>query len=615
MNAFIWLALACSELDGPQPMVSGSGFLDRPWPDDRRTIDGRPDLSDFPHRGDYELLDAFVDLAEQIEGFATNGTSYIQFDGPVNTARLPSPEESLQPDASLMLLNVDPSSPRRGEQIPIQWDYQDTDTDWLPANTLAVQPIWGAPLDPGTQYAVVISTDIASPPDDFASVWTPQHPEHAHYQSTQETLFQIRRSLEGVAMAFRFTTQSPTRDFAAVVNAIDTWLPRPEWTHRPLEYAGEEQGYVHYTGELSVPLWQEGEKPYAAEGGGFVFDDNGSPVLFGWDRCTFSVTVPKGEPPADGWPVVVYSHGTGGSHASFVGASPRPAGLMAREGVAMFGISQPLHADRGDDFNAELYSFNFLNPASGRTTFQQGGLDQVFLSRLLSESDLTFATDQTDENVRLDGTRMAYLGHSQGGQVGALAAPFWGTIYKGAVFSGTGGGLSITLMERDSGDFDIQGLISISLDVDPDELDTFHPILTLVQHDAEVTDPLNYARYWMMRQPPWTAAPLPVLQTEGLEDVYTPPWSTEALAGAAGLPVLDPSQQLSPIQLVTGLYDEPLPTDGNQLGWDGTATTAGLAQFPEQGHFAIFDESDAWDLYQAFLTSALMDSAPELIQP
>ncbi|MFT4977548.1 MAG: pimeloyl-ACP methyl ester carboxylesterase [Myxococcota bacterium] len=613
MVTVLWMLVGCGTQLRPIPLTEGEGFFDRPWPDDRRTVDGRPDLSDFPERGEYDLLEAFIEVAEEIEGFATNGTAYVRFDGPLDTDKLPTPEQSLDTDASVILLNVDPSSPRRGEQVPLQWDYQEEDSLWQAAGTLAVQPIWGAPLEPGTMYAVVLSDKLVSPPDDFVGVWEADHPERDYYAPIQETLFQIRRSVNTVAHAFRFTTQDPTADFTRVVRAIDTWLPMPVWTERALTYQGRDGSYYYYTGELSVPLWQEGLKPYASEGGGFVFDEDGEPVLFGWDRCTFSLTVPVQTPPEEGWPVVIYSHGTGGSHTSFLGTSPRPAGLLADAGLAVIGIAQPLHGDRsgGGSFSAELYSFNFLNPTSGRTTFQQGGLDQVFLSRLLSESDLSFRTNQGGR-LKLDGSRLGFLGHSQGGQVGALALPYFDGRVQAAVLSGTGGGLSITLMERDSGDFDIEGLISLSLDVDTSELDTFHPIIGLVQHDAEVTDPLNYAPFWYSRQPSWASTPLSVLQTEGLEDVYTPPWSTEALAGAAGTPILSPVSQRSPIQDVTGLFDEPSPTAGNRVAWDGSTVSAGLAQYADQGHFAIFYDRDAQHLYQTFLASALLDGEPEI---
>ena len=615
----LWMVAAgCAVFSEPVPSTQGDGFFDRPWPDDRRlTAEGTLDLSDFPNRGEYELLEKFLDVAESLDGFGTNSPIYVHFPKKIRTDRLPTPEASLDPSASVILLDVDPRSPRRGEQIPIQWRWNDDETSWQAENLLAIAPVWGAPLDPRTTYAVVLSTDIASPPDGFQDVWRTDHAEYAYYQPIQETLFQIGRELDTVAYAFAFTTQDPTAELARVVRAIDTWLPRPAIEAQELvEYSTGTTFFRYFEGVVSVPVWQEGSKPYASEGGGFVFDDSGEPTLFGWDQTRFSLTLPTTAPPEDGWPLVIHSHGTGGDYASHARGSTAPMMMLAREGMAGFGISQPLHGDRGEGYNAELYSFNYLNPTSGRTMFRQGALDQVFLSRLLTEQDLTFTTTE-GEQITLNGSRVGYLGHSHGGEVGAMAAAWFGDRIRGTLLSGAGGGLSITLIERDAGDFDIEGLITLSLGFDSGEvLDTFHPVIAIVQLDAEVTDPLNYAPYWSQRPAPWgDNPPVSVLQTEGLSDIYSPPRSIEALAGAGGLPVLAPDAQLSEIQLLTGLHDEPTPTRGNLDGWTGTPVSGGIAQYPDDGHFAIFDNTDAIRLYTRFLSTALTDDddAPEII--
>ena len=122
MIPFVWMLAGCAAFSRPAPVTDGESFFDRPWPDDRRASDGLPDLSDFPNRGEYDLLEEFLLVAEEIEGFATNGTTYLRFQRPLNTGWLPTPEESLRTDASVILVNVDPSSPRRGERVPIQWD-------------------------------------------------------------------------------------------------------------------------------------------------------------------------------------------------------------------------------------------------------------------------------------------------------------------------------------------------------------------------------------------------------------------------------------------------------------------------------------------------------------
>ncbi|MEL6343502.1 MAG: hypothetical protein AAFV53_10235 [Myxococcota bacterium] len=594
-------------------MTDGDGFYDRPWPDDRRTIDGRPDLEGFSPVGDNPLVNDFIAFAESLDGFGNNTPIYLRFDGPIDRDRLPSPEASLSPDADLFLINVDPKSPRRGELTPFEWDFQENSTNWQPDNLLAIQPVWGAPLEPATTYALVIKRGFANGPNDFIDVWQDEHDEHDYYEQIHQTLFQVRVSAEDIAYAFKFTTQDPIKEVSQIVDAIDSWVPRPPLTDATLSRLGNGAGYKHYRGRISVPMWQEGDKPYASEGGGFVFDDDGNPVLFGWDRTRFSLTVPYGPTPDDGWPLVIYSHGTGGNQNTFVGSPDSPASVLGRSGVAVFGISQPLHGDRSDVTNVELYSFNYLNPPAGRTMFRQGALDQVYLSRIFTERAITFTADD-GETIPLNPDQVGYLGHSHGGQVGAIAAAFFGDRIGATVFNGTGGGLAITIIERKAEGLDIEAIIKGAVQLDDDEeLDETHPVTALVQMNAEATDPLNYAPYWFQRRAPyWDNPPINIIQTEGLNDPYTPPRTTEAIAGAAGLPILTPVESPSLIHDLIDVGITKPPAAGNAVGWDGTPVTVGLAQYPDIGHFAIFDLYEAMTLYRDFLITGLMDESAEI---
>ena len=58
-----------------------------------------------------------------------------------------------------------------------------------------------------------------------------------------------------------------------------------------------------------------------------------------------------------------------------------------------------------------------------------------------------------------------------------------------------------------------------------------------------------------------------------------------------------------------GASDRPLAR--NVTAWNGDEVTAGLAQFAGEGHFAIYDDADAKDLYKDFLETAAA-GAPEL---
>ena len=195
--------------------------------------------------------------------------------------------------------------------------------------------------------------------------------------------------------------------------------------------------------------------------------------------------------------------------------------------------------------------------------------------------------------------------------VGALAAPFVGDRLRAAGLSGTGGGLSMTVVPRKD-PLDIAALLEAALGfAEGETLTTFHPVTGLVQMLSEATDPINYAGHWFAERPDWEANPLPIVVTEGLHDEATPSVTTEALAAAARLPIVGDAAT-EPVALeLRGLDSFDFPASDNVRDWNGDARTAGLGQFPDDGHFAVYDNRKALRLYRDFIVSAL-DGAPTL---
>ena len=99
------------------------------------------------------------------------------------------------------------------------------------------------------------------------------------------------------------------------------------------------------------------------------------------------------EAPTDGWPVVLYIHGTGGDVA-FGHAST--AGRLAAQGFAMVSMELPLHGARaeGRSFDIGVSTFNFLNPSAGRANFRQGAIDILSFLDAISKG-LTIPSDIT----------------------------------------------------------------------------------------------------------------------------------------------------------------------------------------------------------------------------
>jgi len=603
---------ACSRWpDAPRPIVHGDTFFDAPFSDDRRLREGRPDLSDFPHVAELDIISDYAAEASKLDGFGTQSPIYVRFDRPLDTGLLPEPAASRQVGSNLLLVDIDPDSPERGRRFPVTWDFQEDATRWQPDNLLAVAPVWGRPLRAATTYALVFGRGAVSPPEGFADVWTPGHPDHPVYEPLHELLFEWRVDTEDIGYAVIFTTQDPTADIARIVHRTRNAMDAPSL---PAEvepwYAGD--GYLGYTGKLRVPWWQHGEAPYTFNGGAFLFEDDGWPVLSHMDEATFGLAVPREDMPEDGWPLVVFIHGTGSSWASFFdGTANDIASPLAQAGIASISISLPFHGDRSVGNGGEaLMSFNVLNPTAGRTNMRQAATEAVWLTDMFIRAPQS--TVGREREIRFDPDRVAYMGHSHGAVMGSIALPYFHPDLKGVVLSGAGGGLSLSAVGRDAGDVDIQALLEQAVGLDPgEELDTHHPVIGLLQLLGETTDPLNFAPYWHHTEPSWTATPRSVLMFEGDSDVYTPPDAIEALAGAARMPVLDELVRATGALALPTVKVEDSPASLNSEAWDGSSVTAGLLQYEDAGHFVIFQDTGARDAYVHFLDTALSD-VPEI---
>ena len=161
MFFFLWTACS-STLPSTQVQHDLSGFFTHPWPSNTRLLGGRPDLTHFPNPTENPLIDQFIEVAGTIDGFGTNSPIYFPLSSTIDTTFLPTPSESISDESCVTLINIDPDSQYRGEIIPVQWDFQEEETNWQPANFLSVSPVWGFPLRPATQYAVVLTTELVN---------------------------------------------------------------------------------------------------------------------------------------------------------------------------------------------------------------------------------------------------------------------------------------------------------------------------------------------------------------------------------------------------------------------------------------------------------------------
>ena len=591
-------------------------MYEMPFPSDMRLkSDGTLDLSGFSNPSQNSLLKMYIDIiGPNTKGWGTNSTIYFRFSSAVLKDSLPAdPAATLTDGASVFLMDVDARSPERSRRIPLLWRYYETATVFVPKYTLALHNVSGFPLRPSTTYAAVITNGVrdsrnvalGSPLDlEKVKQGSPlgsadeekARALHAPVFDYLATKGVSRSRISGIAV---ITTQDPVGDMFRIRDYIHRELPAP--TPTELTYDSNKGLYHYYKGTYSAWNFQHGDPPYvdAEKGGDIRFDANGDPIPFRLESLRFALTVPATTAPATGWPIVLYSHGTGGSYKSFINNDT--AKVLANEGLAVIGIDQVLHGPRAPVGTNEELFFNYLNPLAGRDNTRQGAVDNFHLIRMVAQLTIPEAVSHTGQVIPFDKNRIMFVGHSQGGITGP---PFLAVepMIKGMVLSGAGGGLGISILYKSNGD--IKELIEIALGIKgQEELDRFHPVINLLQLFIEPADTMNYAPLFL-HDVPQGLSPRPVFITEGLGDTYTPNDTTEALAIAARVDIVNPIHR--PVSGFSLIGKTPInaPVTNNAAGGQATGV---LVQYQvrqsSNGHYVAFNEPEAIYQVSQFLST------------
>ena len=603
----------------------GAAFFDLPWPSDlRRSESGKIDVIEFPNPMRIPAITRYLDaISNHIDGYSTVGASYLRLSSPADVRTLPlTAEDTVSNLATAFLIDVDATSPERGRRHPAVVHYREAATRYWPANTIAVGPLHGMPLAPSRTYAAVLTTGLQAangggyaPDDDLAALLfgaadsdedAAMTAARAVYGPVFDVLDEIGVGRDRILSLAVFTTQDPVTDLEVVRDFMMDSYPEPEARADAWNLVRFEDHDRLIEGRYGpCPIFQRGDIPYLESGGEFTVDASGQPEVHGEYDARFGITVPLGPMPEDGYPVVLYAHGTGGDYMTFA----RIGRQLAEVGIATIGIDQIHHGPRNPSGTPpEFAFFNYLNPYAARENARQAALDIVQQARFAATVMIprTLGRSPDDRTVHFNRNRMLFFGHSQGGLNGPLFLAVDDHV-KGGVLSGASGTLLISLIDKTE-PFPILNIVQVILGLsgssgedaaETEHLVYEHPVLTLLQTWIDAADGVNYARRFAIDPRPGFA-PKSILQTEGLVDAHSPPGTMESLAAAAGLPVVEPLARQPDANRLLGLAPVRAPIHGNMAG--GRAT-GGLLQFPGADHYVIFNDPHAQYQYRSFLRS------------
>ena len=622
------------DLDGS--IATGPTFWNLPFPSDLRLdASGAPDLTGFPNPRNVPLLKDLIALVPQRHGFPVMSTAYVRFTAAVPAHRV----TDVITDGSVLLLDIDPSSPEKGASFPVVAQTLAQDA-YTPTGLVALAPRPGIVLRPSTTYAYVVRTafapDFATAPAfaDLADGKTPDGKRGAAAAKLYKPLWPALEAASvpktDVLVATVFTTGDEVARTRARSEAIRAAY-HPTITNLTLVGDTTYDGFCRIDGQITMPQFQTGTQPFDT-GGVFVLDGNDVPQKQGDMTIPVRITLPKEAMPANGWPLYQWFHGSGGLSTALIDNGPSPDSsdhptpgqgpgyVVALHHIAAATSAMPLNPERLPGASDYAY-LNINNLQAFPYTFQQGVFEQRLLLDALLALHIPAATVAACTGIStptgdyfFDPTKLVAGGQSMGGMytnlVGAVE-PRYGAL----VPTGAGGFWNLMILETTSVP-GARALLGGALGIDDANLSFVHPALNLMDLAWEVAEPIaSMARIARRPLPGLTARN--VYEPVGKDDTYFPTDVYDAAALSygnqeAGDTVWPSMQDALGLDQLGGLLSYPVKANEGGL-------TRVVVQYMGDGiidpHY-IYRQLDAVKhQYGCFLESYVRDGVPTVPAP
>jgi hypothetical protein len=645
-----WTGETCVAEQGPVkaffrvPRGSGDGdFYRLPFPNDVRRKNGKLDLSGHPTPGSavlgFDVVGRYLrDLEANADGFSAWPTVTLRFSGGVDL-------DSLKANGVVRFVDLDAQTGQPTD-LGYTWIASTARTKYVCEDWMALRPSFAAPLAPGHRHAVFVTTAARTAQRgpiardaDFDAVMGATAPgdpalaaAHAAYAPFRAWLAARSMDPSSILVAAVFTVGHPERTASRMSAAVAAAAPptASAWVRcgdgpSPCPQAvgdracgAPDPAFDELHALLTLPIFQKGQPPYLepTDGGDVERAADGTPLPIRTESVCASLTVPKGAPmPAQGWPLVIFAHGTGGSFRSHVtdGVAKRLSAVDDGQGgtirMAVLGIDQPEHGPRrgSSTLSPDILFYNYANPGAARGNVLQGALDQLALVRFAKGLVLSAQASPTGAELRFG--RIVFWGHSQGATEGSLAIPY-GDDVPTVVLSGQGASLIDALLGKTK-PVNVQAALPIILE--DLEVGPFHPVLGLLQNALDTAGPLHHARALVVAPPP-TITGRNVLVPFAQGDSYAPVGTQlkYVLAAQLGAAATAPDVSMPDGTLAT-LGPVAVPAGPNKIV-KGISLSAFVREYAPpsllDGHFAVFETPSAIADVNHFLADGAAGSGP-----
>jgi hypothetical protein len=614
-----------------------SPFPDDNWlaPDSSTPTGYRVSLSAPPREADVQVLYlALMNETSRLDGFSPIGGIVVQLSAAPDTDSLPlTPQASLEPSATVRLLDLTPGSETFGQRVPFQLTpisraLQGQEID----HCLVLYP--SIPLSSKGRYAVVVTRDARAndgrsfePSPFMAAVLGPEQPGEASViTGAREVLSDgvldvladdsaVSPPIEAsdIALVFRSTDDIPLTPLSMKAQILSR--PPPSYTITSVS-PGVGSVAAVVRGTWQAPNWRENQYFISR-------DENGDPQITGNLSVDFVLALPEAAESGP-VPVVIFQHGSPGSAEQVY---TEALGSLAEAGFAVIGFTDTLNREIGQDldqqnlvlFQTLVTQFRFPHfpmqtygeqMAFLRVIEQLGSLDRVPLPNGDGVPDLDLQAPLT------------YVGLSMGSVHGSAFLPYAPEIKAAALSAGA---------QRQAEQYFNGGEF---IDSFPPALKAFLPHatpldywvgLSIFQMIFDHQDAHHHAArlYRDRLQVAGTMRKASVLLAEGVGDTRMPNSLTRSLAWTFGpIPHLQPIWESTPIlEPITGPVTANINSETTAAfyqfvpaGISGIPPTPGCAGEPE-GHYCAQDAAEARRQRALFLRSAIEDPVPTITDP